>query len=160
MDVDTNEVVGTESTKYPETGIKQINVPYYENAASVKIVFDSGNEFQFSIAHRLCNNNGVCDAEESTVSCNDCKPDKPDNVCIALDDNICDPDCALGVDIDCIRQQTKPTPIPLQTPAETPGEQKPMPRQEGINLIYCGLAAVILLLMASAVLYYKKVKGG
>jgi len=161
VDVDTNEVVGSqgaESTRYPEKGIKEINVPYYENAALIEIAFDDGKETRFFIANRLCNNNGVCDAEESTVSCGDCKPDKPDNVCIAFDDNICDPDCALGVDIDCIRQQTKPTPIPLQTPAETPGEQKPMPRQEGINLIYCGLA-VVMLLIALVVVYYRKIKG-
>jgi hypothetical protein len=160
VDIDTNEVVGSQGIEYPEEGMKQINVPYYENATSIKIAFDTNESFIMSIADRLCNNNGICDAEESSISCDDCEPDMPDNVCIAFDDNVCDPDCALGVDIDCVRQQAKPTATPVQSPTETPSEPITISEQEGINIIYAGLAVVVLLLLASAVLYYRKVKGG
>ncbi|MDD4877661.1 MAG: hypothetical protein PHO02_01340 [Candidatus Nanoarchaeia archaeon] len=52
----------------------------------------------------VCDYNGICGRKENAVSCaSDCSISDLDGVCIAKDDNICDPDCVF--DADCEKQE-------------------------------------------------------
>lgn len=156
IDPDSNTVIGDYNSIYPSEGLKQISLPYYKEAASVKILFDNKKEFAFSIAERLCNNNNACDPEESALSCGDCRPDKEDGVCIAAYDNVCDPDCFRGVDPDCI-PALQPTPTPTQQ--ETPTVTATPKQVEQWPLFYIYLVLFVILIALFAMLYYKKIKG-
>lgn len=62
----------------------------------------------FSTEFSLCNLNGICEEYESYLSCpTDCPLNKKDGVCIKEKDGVCDPDCLLGIDLDCIEEKQK-----------------------------------------------------
>jgi len=155
IDTDTNTVIGDYNAIYPNEGLKQVNVPYYKQAASVKILFDKNKEFAFPIAERLCNNNNSCDEDESALSCKDCEVDKQDGICVAAQDGICDPDCFRGVDPDCIPTAQTPT-ATQREPQVTPTPTQVSTEFSAISFIPILLAILLALL---ALLYYKKIKG-
>lgn len=52
-----------------------------------------------------CNENGACELNlgENSITCpEDCPPGSRDGLCNSIEEGICDPDCPLGVDPDCI----------------------------------------------------------
>ncbi|MBW3014943.1 hypothetical protein KY330_00815 [Candidatus Woesearchaeota archaeon] len=67
------------------------------------------NELLKRIELELCNDNGLCDSKENSLTCNDCNPEGQDNLCISIEDDFCDPDCLEGFDPDCLIEETKET---------------------------------------------------
>lgn len=56
----------------------------------------------------FCDSNGICDKNENSISCpEDCDIAIKDNLCTAFEDNVCDPDCIEGRDIDCREVEAK-----------------------------------------------------
>lgn len=49
---------------------------------------------------QFCNNNGVCDGQESSLYCSDCDSGSLDDYCDLKRDGVCDPDCEAR-DADC-----------------------------------------------------------
>lgn len=140
---------------YANDTIKQIFLPYFENASKVKIVFDTKKELIFEIKERLCNRNGICDKEESTISCSDCKPNEKDGYCVAHNDGICDPDCLIGVDSDCLKIKPKATPTTQETTSTSPIGRKD---EQGLGILPYIFIAVALLIVF-AIIYLKRIKG-
>ncbi|MCX8190058.1 MAG: hypothetical protein N3F05_02400 [Candidatus Diapherotrites archaeon] len=142
---------------YANDTIKQIFLPYFEQASKIKIVFDSNKEFVFDIKERLCNKNSICEKEESAISCSDCKPNEKDDFCVFYSDGICDPDCLIGVDSDCLKTTPKKTPTIQETPAQSPKVRTDEHSYSSITIIYVFIAALVLIVVA--VLYIKRKKG-
>jgi hypothetical protein len=78
-----------------------LKVPYSRNMSGVK--FYNGTRLMFSEKLELCKKDGACDLKrENALTCPaDCKPEEPDGICLPAG-GICDPDCAEGVDTDCV----------------------------------------------------------
>lgn len=69
-----------------------------------EIAFYKGNQLLLRKYLDVCDYNSKCDKKENAVSCaSDCSVSDLDGVCIAKEDNICDPDCIS--DADCERQE-------------------------------------------------------
>ncbi len=79
---------------------------YVPEMRKVKI-YDKDTEI-FSHDIELCNSDGVCDeAYETIFNCpNDCSPEKKESICNSDADGVCDPNCAEGVDPDCVTATT------------------------------------------------------
>ena len=104
LTVNYDEVFGTKE------GQMFLVVPYVEEASS--LVFQHGKiklaEYPLK---KLCNNNGICEQNENYLSCaSDCKPDEKDGYCIRFKDDVCDPDCAYGIDPDCEKKHAESRP--------------------------------------------------
>ncbi|MEM4598074.1 MAG: hypothetical protein QW400_00065 [Candidatus Diapherotrites archaeon] len=153
-DINYNANAGT-GVIYPNDTIKQIFLPYFEDAAKIRIVFDINKEIVFDIKERLCNRNGICDKEESTISCSDCKPNEKDGVCVAHNDGVCDPDCLIGVDSDCLKIPPKATPTMQETTSTSPIGRKD---EQGLGILPYVFIAVALLVVF-AFIYLKRIKG-
>ncbi len=90
--------------------LKQFKVKSLENSLTFIVPFDSKFKSLEVVRNGtillyteldLCNNNGRCDLNENYYSCPaDCYA-ALDNVCIAKQDSVCDPDCGLQ-DPDCV----------------------------------------------------------
>jgi hypothetical protein len=79
----------------------------YTDVGSLNILFNNSLVTSYDLSG-LCNANGVCDGFENYLSCAlDCPLASPDNVCVSTEDAVCDPDCAVGVDIDCVAEDVK-----------------------------------------------------
>ena len=125
-------------------------VPYMENAEYAVIEGEEGEIARFDLGV-LCNANGACDESETFLSCEqDCPLDKKDNYCLPLTDEICDPDCAKGIDPDCETAQATPTPAFTITPEPTPEEGT------GIDLIGIGLLLAVAIVALAVFFKWKK----
>ncbi|MEM0360832.1 MAG: hypothetical protein QXK06_05880 [Candidatus Diapherotrites archaeon] len=140
--------------KPPDTGTKDVFMPYKEEIEKVSVKVDGIEKpFEFNVKERLCNQNNACDPDETALSCKDCPMDKEDGICVWLEDTYCDPDCARGVDPDCLKTMT---PQPTQTiqgqetvfPGKTV-QPTPTPQPEGNTnyLLIGGIAAVFIILI-------------
>ncbi|MDI6737038.1 MAG: hypothetical protein QME12_00795 [Nanoarchaeota archaeon] len=77
-------------------------IPY--NEKMYEIAFYKDNKLVLRKYLDVCDYNLKCDKKENAVSCpSDCSVSDFDGVCIAKEDDICDPDCIS--DIDCARQE-------------------------------------------------------
>lgn len=95
------EIVGAdgeeETTDYAPVSFR---IPYSEEA--VKIVLTHNDNVIFEEELNFCNNNDVCDSTENHHSCSqDCVSGSGDGYCDGIHDAVCDPDCAVGIDLDC-----------------------------------------------------------
>lgn len=86
--------------------IKSVIVPKIEFE---EIVIKKENEiFRKNIKGLFCNKDKVCNNYENAISCpNDCKMNQIDGVCVKDKDGVCDPDCVIGVDYDCLEINEK-----------------------------------------------------
>ncbi len=141
-----------------------VGVPYSEEIHSIEIEPDNNaGVFTLEIGERLCNGDGKCNGDETSLSCTDCKPDEEDGVCVWEEDGYCDPDCYEGVDPDCIEEEPEETPVetPQETalPEKTPEKgEKGGTEQQGIDYTYIAIAAVLVALVL-LVFYLKKERG-
>lgn len=72
-----------------------------------------------------CNSNGICEPNfgENYLTCpSDCQPWAKDGICNPARDGHCDPDCAPGIDLDCLKQQEANTTIHSVLPSTKVGE--------------------------------------
>lgn len=80
-----------------------LRIPYNQDMKRLKISYYN-NTLVYSTLLEFCNQNSVCDEDETYLSCwQDCRPWAADGICINYEDNHCDPDCAPGVDPDCVQ---------------------------------------------------------
>ena len=85
----------------------QLLIPYFPGGKQL-IIYNEENEKVLEIPvlqfADTCGNN-VCDPQESYESCPaDCVSGGTDDYCDSIADNICDPDCLLQQDTDCLIQ--------------------------------------------------------
>lgn len=89
----------------PPTDVDRVYVlrklPYLGNKGKINVYKYNSLLLTFDLS-QLCQKNGKCENFENYLTCEDCKADHPDYVCVAEENSICDPDCNAGVDIDCI----------------------------------------------------------
>ncbi|MEK6863752.1 MAG: hypothetical protein AABX27_00495 [Nanoarchaeota archaeon] len=79
-------------------------IPY--DSRMYEIAFYKDNEIILQKYLDVCDYNLRCDKKENAVSCpSDCSIADYDGICIAKEDDICDPDCIS--DIDCAKQEKK-----------------------------------------------------
>ena len=119
-------------------------IPYNKKMSSLEI--KENNQIIKSINLNFCNNNTICEENENSLTCSDCKPDKPDNLCVNAEDGICDPDCLEGYDPDCENDSAE---------NNTGTPQGSTKKIDWINilLVFLVIAAVIL---AAWVIFYVK----
>lgn len=88
----------------PHTGpsnSSMVSIPYLCEKWDELLALKYDQEiFKKDISNEFCNENGVCELNETAVSCSDCPPSGKDGWCNRKIDNICDPDCLYG-DFDC-----------------------------------------------------------
>jgi hypothetical protein len=78
------------------------SIPSLPNIETLKLLKNGKVIFEERIGNLLCNQNGKCEDGENFYSCpKDCPSGSKDNVCDALIDEKCDPDCKKDVDLDC-----------------------------------------------------------
>lgn len=132
-------------------------LPYLKEAKAL-LIRTKGRTFYFEIANRLCNGNGICDTEESFLSCaDDCNLSEPDGVCLAEKDSVCDPDCDATADVDCVEKilRKKTTPIAVQT--KTPVETTPIatiPKEPEYGTIITSISIAALAIIIAIALYF------
>jgi len=87
-------------------------LPFLEEAEFVSIEGSEGEIARFNLG-QLCNSDNSCQATENYISCpEDCPLNEKDNYCLPLKDEICDPDCIEGIDLDCTEPKPTITPEP------------------------------------------------
>src|SRR3989338_7908550 len=90
-----------ESAELEESVYPVIDLPYYDNAKTVKLLYKGKELLSTDVQPLLCNNDGKCSGYENVLSCAaDCKPGAKDDLCTPVQDGSCDPDCRSG-DPDC-----------------------------------------------------------
>ena len=91
-----------------ENGNYVIYIPYNKNAARIEMYNIKNSkimDIDISSFSDTCGNK-VCEAHESYESCTkDCKSGGKDDFCDGIKDSICDPDCSLNTDIDCLGKE-------------------------------------------------------
>ncbi|MFH1721334.1 MAG: hypothetical protein ABH950_01880 [Candidatus Altiarchaeota archaeon] len=81
---------------------KYLKIPYNPNASYMNFYFQGDRVLQYPLSV-LCNNNGTCDHPENQISCpSDCLAQNPDGICLSEANGICDPDCSVSADRDCL----------------------------------------------------------
>jgi len=79
-------------------------LPYNEGLFSIKILNGVETIGFLSVAGLLCNNDRLCQGNETFVSCSsDCSSYEKDGICMNIKDGQCDPDCSKGQDFECER---------------------------------------------------------
>jgi hypothetical protein len=129
--------------------IETISLPLNRNARYLLVKKAENNEKLLLVDMRdiLCNKDGNCNNNENVLSCpEDCSAEQPDNYCLALIDNVCDPDCVAGVDPDCNAPKLTGA-VPL--PQSQPDKEKPFK----LPLSHLYLILVLLLIAALTVAY-------
>jgi hypothetical protein len=82
--------------------IVMFSIPYLPNMQILRLLKGGKVIFEENIGKYFCNQNGKCEGQENFYSCpKDCPSGSKDNVCDALIDGKCDPDCKENVDLDC-----------------------------------------------------------
>jgi len=122
-------------------------IPYRKNMALLEV--KNNNTLIKSVDLVFCNNNSICDENENTLTCSDCKKDKIDNLCINSEDGICDPDCLEGYDPDCNKTQENNIPLDLSKTEST--------GINWINILFV-LLVIVAVILAAWVLFYAKKK--
>lgn len=99
--MDPSFVIYTDPPAEMDHATIALRIDYSEDMYAIKI-YNSGKEIYSGLIN-TCDNDGVCEtSSESSLSCpKDCPLDKPDGICVALSDGLCDPDCIAGADPDC-----------------------------------------------------------
>jgi len=93
--------------KMPTMTVTQ-HLPYPGNRGMLEVVRGGNVAASFDL-RGLCDNDGFCRGFENGISCPaDCEIRVPDTVCMPYPDGACDPDCAAGLDSDCLN---KPVPV-------------------------------------------------
>lgn len=82
-----------------------LEIPYFPTGRNINI-YDNGGRMvllaDISEFARLCGD-GVCHANESFGTCpQDCKSGIRDGYCDKVGDGVCDSDCPMGEDVDCV----------------------------------------------------------
>lgn len=139
-----------------DTSFAKIFLPFDSNADSMVLEKDSKELLEIGLKELVCNSNAKCEENETFLSCpKDCSLDKPDGICIAETDNVCDPDCYKGADFDCVKQQIR-QPIKPQNNGQqlqdvnkgtsTPKQAQPS-QFSGLFLIVFGIAAILIIVL-------------
>jgi len=91
---------------------------YYSTAAEIVIEHNGKEIFQRNLsAEGNCTENNICGNSENAFNCfRDCGPSSHDEYCTGLADRVCDPDCNMSEDIDCINTSQQ-TPFQCLAPA-------------------------------------------
>ncbi|MBT4110497.1 hypothetical protein HOE37_01425 [Candidatus Woesearchaeota archaeon] len=85
----------------------QLFVPYYKNGKEIKIITDNEVPLSIEVNHfaDTCGND-ICEDHENFDLCkDDCAPNEKDSYCNKETNNVCDPDCTEGEDIDCEKEK-------------------------------------------------------
>ena len=97
-------------------------LPYFKNGSYIKIFSPKKKlllKVDVSVFANTCGD-GVCQRQENYKTCpQDCSSGGKDNYCDKVKDGICDPDCKMGEDPDCVGHLVKPT-SNQSTPVATP----------------------------------------
>jgi hypothetical protein len=95
-------VILSEPPVFTNETIIFLSVPLLPNMQTIRLLKGKKLIFEENIEKFLCNHNTKCENFENFYSCpDDCPSGSKDNVCDALRDGRCDPDCAEGIDPDC-----------------------------------------------------------
>jgi len=106
----------------------EVIIPYDARMKHVALYLKGRELFASDI--NICNGDLRCNTlRENYLSCpGDCPAGKPDMICIADSDHICDPDCLAGLDQDCNRTETgAQTTQPVEFTTETLPENDSTP---------------------------------
>jgi len=134
-----------------------LSVPLLPNMQTIKLFKGKKLIFEENIEKFLCNHNAKCENFENFYSCpDDCSSGSKDNICDALIDGKCDPDCPEGVDPDCN--------IPNETVIKPTGKNESLfiPREKNeksrLTLILIGIFGLLLLAVVILILIKKRTK--
>jgi hypothetical protein len=86
---------------------KEILIPYFSNGKQINVYHQTELILEESVVHfsDLCGD-GICQDSESYESCQvDCVSGGADDYCDEVDEGICDPDCSVSEDVDCVVEQ-------------------------------------------------------
>ncbi|MFC2154613.1 hypothetical protein ACFLRC_03950 [Candidatus Altiarchaeota archaeon] len=83
---------------------KYLKLPYQRDARKLTVYAEGGLFFEHNLDF-LCKQDRRCTSPENAITCpEDCSPDINDGLCLPLRDEICDPDCQIDRDQDCLDQ--------------------------------------------------------
>lgn len=106
MATETEEVHETFQAPYT---LLNAEFAYKENPDKIEVYHKGKLMYQKSL-EMLCNNDNVCNNNETSISCpSDCQKSIKDGWCDSLQDGICDPDCQIEADIDCTAKEEDST---------------------------------------------------
>ncbi len=153
--------VGAGSSSSVNYTILPNKVGQYTFPSTVAILPD-GRQFQSKPATTqvLCNANGVCEPQigENYLTCpQDCQPWAKDGICNPARDGHCDPDCAPGVDLDCLVSNNSINTSSTKTGAAS-SNNLPFPIMV-IGALFIG-AVVFVVLVVIGILYWRSRKKG
>ena len=105
FDPETEEMSG-ECVQLEEGNIILL-IPYFEDGKTINIYDSDGNHVLSVDVSKFNCGNGLCelDYDENYITCSrDCPSGSADNYCDGIRDGICDPDCTIEGDTDCITE--------------------------------------------------------
>jgi hypothetical protein len=101
----------------------------------------------------LCNENNICEKNENALACSDCSAEH-DNYCNPAYDGVCDRDCSLEMDADCVA----PKQVRERTEEKTPYSSSESTTKEEAksDILPYVIAALVLLAFVIAAIKRRK----